>query len=63
MSKPRVVLVGWRLGGELERVIRQGRDRFDYTVVSMDLDESLRPLVDWRQMPRPRLWVLPARLG
>ena len=53
MSKPRVLLVGWRLGGELERVIRQGRDRFDYTVVSMDLDESLRPLVDWRQMPRP----------
>ena len=53
MSKPRVVLVGWHLGGELERVIQQGQDRFDYTVVSMDLDESLRPLVDWRRMPLP----------
>ena len=54
MTKPRIVFVGWRLGGELERVIEQGRDRFDYTVVSMDLHESLRPLVDWRRMPRPR---------
>jgi glycosyltransferase involved in cell wall biosynthesis len=54
MSKPRVAFVGWRLGGELERVIEQGRDRFDFTVVSMDLHESLRPLVDWRRMPRPR---------
>jgi glycosyltransferase involved in cell wall biosynthesis len=54
MTKPRVVFVGWRLGGELERVIEQGQDRFDFTVVSMDLHESLRPLVDWRPMPRPR---------
>lgn len=53
-GKPRVAFVGWRLGGELERVIEQGRDRFDFTVVSMDLHESLRPLVDWRRMPRPR---------
>jgi glycosyltransferase involved in cell wall biosynthesis len=55
MTRPRVALVGWRLGGEFERVIREGRDRFDFTVVSMDLDEELRPLVDWRRMPRPRL--------
>jgi hypothetical protein len=54
VSKPRVAFVGWRLGGELERVIEQGRDRFDFTVVSMDLHESLRPLVDWHRMPRPR---------
>jgi glycosyltransferase involved in cell wall biosynthesis len=54
MSKPRVAFVGWRLGGELERVIEQGRDRFDFTVVSMDLDESVRPLVHWHRMPRPR---------
>jgi glycosyltransferase involved in cell wall biosynthesis len=55
MTKPRVALVGWRLGGELESVIRQGQDRFDYTVVSMDLDESLRALVDWRRMRPPAL--------
>jgi glycosyltransferase involved in cell wall biosynthesis len=55
MTKQRVAFVGWRLGGELERVIEQGLDRFDFTVVSMDLRESLRPLVDWRRMPRPRL--------
>ena len=55
MSRPRVALVGWRLGGEFERVIREGRDRFDFTVVAMDLDEELRPLVDWRPMPPPRL--------
>ena len=54
MTKPRVVFVGWRLGGELERVIQQGHERFDYTVLSMDLDEALRPLVDWRRMPRPK---------
>jgi glycosyltransferase involved in cell wall biosynthesis len=54
MSKPRVAFVGWRLGGELERVIEEGRDRFDFTVVSMDLDESVRPLVHWHRMPRPR---------
>ena len=54
MTKPRVVLVGWRLGGELERVIQQGHERFSYTVLSMDLDEALRPLVEWRRLPRPR---------
>jgi glycosyltransferase involved in cell wall biosynthesis len=53
MTRPRVALVGWRLGGELERVIREGRDRFDFTLVSMDLDDELRPLVDWRRMPKP----------
>jgi len=55
MTKPRVVLVGWRLGRELERVIELGQDRFAYTVVSMDLDEELRPLVDWRPLPKPGL--------
>jgi glycosyltransferase involved in cell wall biosynthesis len=55
MTRPRVTLVGWRLGGEFERVIREGRDRFDFTVVAMDLDEELRPLVDWRPMPLPLL--------
>ena len=54
MTKPRVVFVGWRLGGEFERVIRQGQGRFSYTVMSMDLDEVLRPLVEWRPMPLPR---------
>lgn len=69
MTRPRVVLVGWRLGGELERVVREGHDRFNYTVVSMDLDETLRPLVEWRRMPRPALksfrlgWVAFFALG
>ena len=53
MTRPRVAFVGWRLGGELERVIALGHERFDYTVVSMDLDEALRPLVRWRRMPKP----------
>ncbi len=53
MTRPRVAFVGWRLGGELERVIALGHERFDYTVISMDLDEALRPLVDWRRMPKP----------
>ena len=53
MTRPRVVFVGWRLGGELERVIQLGHERFSYTVVSMDLDEALRPLVEWRRMPTP----------
>jgi glycosyltransferase involved in cell wall biosynthesis len=50
-----VALVGWRLGAELERVIAQGHERFRFTVISMDLDEALRPLVDWQRMPPPRL--------
>jgi glycosyltransferase involved in cell wall biosynthesis len=50
-----VVFVGWRLGGEVERVIRQGHQRFRYTVVSMDLDERVRPLVRWHRMAPPRL--------
>jgi glycosyltransferase involved in cell wall biosynthesis len=54
MTKPRVAFVGWHLGGELERVIAQGRDRFDFTVISMDLHESLHPFVDWQPMPHPR---------
>jgi glycosyltransferase involved in cell wall biosynthesis len=51
--KPHVTLVGWRLGSELEAVIREGQERFRYTVFSMELDASLRPLVDWRRMPPP----------
>jgi glycosyltransferase involved in cell wall biosynthesis len=53
VSRPRVALVGWRLGNELEGVIRAGRNRFDYTVISMDLAEPLRGQVDWRRLPRP----------
>jgi glycosyltransferase involved in cell wall biosynthesis len=53
VTRPRIALVGWRLGGELERVIREGRERFDFTVVSMDLAPELRPLVDWRRLPPP----------
>jgi glycosyltransferase involved in cell wall biosynthesis len=53
--KPRVAFVGWRLGAEIEGVIRAGRDRFDYTVISMDLAEALRDQVDWRRLaPPPR---------
>ena len=69
MSRPRVAFVGWRLGSELEGVIRAGADRFDYTVISMDLVEELRPLVDWRPLPRPPLrsfrlgWALFFALG
>jgi glycosyltransferase involved in cell wall biosynthesis len=64
-----VALVGWRLGTELEGVIRAGSDRFDYTVVSMDLPEPLRAQVDWRRLPRPPLgsfrlgWALFFALG
>jgi len=53
--RPRIAIVGWRLGGELERVIEQGAGRFSYVVVSMDLDEALRPLVEWHRMPLPKL--------
>jgi glycosyltransferase involved in cell wall biosynthesis len=69
VSRPRVALVGWRLGTELEGVIRAGRDRFDYTVISMDLAEPLRGQVDWRRLPRPPLgsfrlgWALFFALG
>jgi glycosyltransferase involved in cell wall biosynthesis len=59
-----VAIVGWRLGTELEGAIRAGRDRFDYTVISMDLAEDLREQVDWVRVRRPPLgsfragWVL-----
>jgi glycosyltransferase involved in cell wall biosynthesis len=52
--RPRIALVGWRLGAELETAIRTGCDRFDFVVVSMSLSEDLRPLVDWCRIPRPK---------
>jgi glycosyltransferase involved in cell wall biosynthesis len=55
VTRQRVAIVGWRLGSELEGAIRAGRDRFDYTVISMDLTESLRDQVDWLRVPRPPL--------
>jgi glycosyltransferase involved in cell wall biosynthesis len=64
-----VAFVGWRLGSELEGVIRAGSDRFDYTVVSMDLPEPLRAQVEWHRLPPPPLgsfrlgWVLFFALG
>jgi glycosyltransferase involved in cell wall biosynthesis len=64
-----VALVGWRLGNELEDVIRAGSDRFDYTVISMALAEPLRDQVEWRRLPRPPLgsfrlgWALFFLLG
>jgi glycosyltransferase involved in cell wall biosynthesis len=69
MSRPRVAIVGWRLGTELEGAIRAGRDRFDYTVISMELAEPLREQVDWVRVPRPPLgsfragWALFFTLG
>ena len=50
-ARPRVALVGWRLGGEFEEAIRRGHERFDYVVISMALDPALRPLVEWHRMP------------
>jgi glycosyltransferase involved in cell wall biosynthesis len=44
-------MVGWRLGGELETAIKDGRGRFRYVVVSMTLPEELRPLVEWHRIP------------
>jgi glycosyltransferase involved in cell wall biosynthesis len=43
--------VARRLGGELERAIQEGSERFTYVVVSMTLDGELRPLVEWHRMP------------
>ena len=51
MSRPRIALVGWRLGGEFESLIKQGHDRFRYVVVSMVLPEKIRPLVEWHRIP------------
>jgi glycosyltransferase involved in cell wall biosynthesis len=50
-GRPRVALVGWRLGGEFEEAIRQGHERFDYVVITMTLDPALRPLVEWQRIP------------
>jgi len=51
-SRPHIALVGSRLGSEFEAAIRLGARRFRYTVLTCDLDPELRPLVDWRPMPR-----------
>jgi glycosyltransferase involved in cell wall biosynthesis len=51
---PRIAVVGWRLGGELERAIRVAAGRVRYVVVSMALDEDLVPLVEWHRMPVTR---------
>jgi len=51
---PRIAVVGWRLGGELERAIASATDRFRYVIVSMALDEDLVGLVEWHRMPVTR---------
>ena len=51
MSRPRIALVGWRLGGEFNSLIKQGHERFRYVVVSMVLPEEIRPLVEWHRIP------------
>ena len=51
ISLPRIALVGWRLGGEFENLIKQGHGRFRYIVVSMALPEEIRPLVEWHRIP------------
>jgi hypothetical protein len=69
MSRPRIALVGWRLGGEFESLIKQGHDRFRYVVVSMVLPEEIRPLVEWHRIPLLRWpsfrlrWVIFFLLG
>jgi glycosyltransferase involved in cell wall biosynthesis len=50
-TAPRIAIVGWKLGAELESAIRAGSGRFRYVVVSMSLDPSLRPFVEWHRMP------------
>jgi glycosyltransferase involved in cell wall biosynthesis len=51
MNQPRIALVGWRLGGEFESLIKQGHECFRYVVVSMVLPEEIRPLVEWHRIP------------
>jgi glycosyltransferase involved in cell wall biosynthesis len=51
MNRPRIALVGWRLGGEFESLIKQAHDRFQYVVVSMVLPDEIRPLVEWHRIP------------
>ena len=69
MSRPRIALVGWRLGGEFESLIKQGHRRFRYIVVSMVLPDEIRPLVEWHRVPLLRWpsfrvrWVIFFLLG
>jgi glycosyltransferase involved in cell wall biosynthesis len=50
-GRPRIAIVGWRLGGELERAIQEGSERFSYVVASMTLPAELRSLVEWHRIP------------
>lgn len=50
-NRPRIALVGWRLGSEFESLIKQGHQRFRYVVVSIALPEEIRPLVEWHRIP------------
>jgi UDP-glucose:(heptosyl)LPS alpha-1,3-glucosyltransferase len=50
-TRPRIVLVAWKLGAETLQAIREGSDRFRFVVVSMLLPEDVRPLVEWHPMP------------
>jgi UDP-glucose:(heptosyl)LPS alpha-1,3-glucosyltransferase len=69
MSRPRIALVGWRLGAEFETLIKQGHGRFRYVVVSMVLPDEIRPLVEWHRIPLLRWpsfrlrWVIFFLLG
>jgi glycosyltransferase involved in cell wall biosynthesis len=54
-GSPRIAIVAWKLGAELERAIEDGSGRFSFVVVSMLLSERLRELVEWHRMPLLRL--------
>ncbi len=49
--RPRIVIVAWKLGGELALAIEKGSDRFEFAVISMTLPDELRSLVEWHPMP------------
>ena len=56
------MLVTWKIApprhpaGDLAKILPLAAEHVDFTVISSELPEELRPLVRWRRAPAPRAW-------
>jgi glycosyltransferase involved in cell wall biosynthesis len=60
--RPHVALVAWKIApprhpaGDLARIVPFAAEHIDFTVITSELPDELRPLVRWRRVRAPRSW-------
>jgi glycosyltransferase involved in cell wall biosynthesis len=61
-KRPHIVLVAWKIApprhpaGDLAKIVPLAAEHVDFTVITSELPEVLRPLVRWHRAPAPRSW-------